>query len=42
MTRRCRPIYVLAMRRCTSVKGTEMTFRKPAGRGPWYLVGWRS
>jgi hypothetical protein len=23
-------------------EGAEMTFRKPAGRGPWYVVGWRS
>ena len=39
MTRRCSPIYVLAMRICTSVKGAEMTFRKPVGRGSWYVVG---
>ena len=22
--------------------GIEMTFRKPVGRGPWYVVEWRS
>ena len=33
MTRRCSPIYVLAMRICTSMKGAEMTFRTPVGRG---------
>jgi hypothetical protein len=24
-----------------ALKGTEMTFRKPVGRGSWYVVGWR-
>jgi len=42
MTRRCSPIYVLAMRLCTSVEGAEMTFRKPVRRGLWYVVGQRS
>ena len=42
MTRRCSPIYVLAMRICTSMKGTEMTFNKPAGRGPRYVMARRS
>jgi hypothetical protein len=31
MTRRCSPVYVLAVRTCMPVKGAEMTFRKPAG-----------
>jgi len=42
MTRLCRPIYVLAMRMCTSVEGAEMTFSKPVARGPRYAVVRRS
>ena len=31
MTRRCSPVYVLAVRTYMPVKGAEMTSRKPAG-----------
>jgi hypothetical protein len=37
MTSRWSPIYVLAMRICTSVKGAGMTLRKLVGRGPWHV-----
>jgi hypothetical protein len=30
MTRRCSPVYVLAVRTCMPVKGAKMTFRKSA------------